>query len=120
MTFDEAFNMAMIGELPADAPEWELKDNKGWTVAHRAAQNGVLPDDFDRWELELEYGYTVAHAAAVRGILPVAYNDLDRADRYGRTVRDMLQHSKGYEFALVACYKNSQLEKCNHNQTRGK
>jgi hypothetical protein len=50
---------ADTGCLPKGFNCWDWADDKGWTVAHEAANHRKLPEDFDRWELEKE-GKTVA------------------------------------------------------------
>jgi hypothetical protein len=75
--------------VEAGRDEWgRVVGDRGWTLAHKAAEAGSLPPDFDRWDIANDYGWTVAHVAAEVGTLPPDFNRWDLADNYGRTVVD--------------------------------
>jgi hypothetical protein len=46
-----------------------LKNDDGWTVAHRMAKNGYMFEDPEIWKLEDNMGWTVAHWMAHKGYI---------------------------------------------------
>lgn len=78
-------------ELGPDAPEWEVVDGSGWTVAHYAVSRRGLPDGFNKWDLADRKGWSVAHEAASYGKLPAGFAEWNNipADEKGRKVIDI-------------------------------
>lgn len=74
--------------------EWEVSDDDGWSLAHKAAIMGALPLDFDYWDIEDDRGYTVAHAAASVGALPSTFTQWSLLDKQGNTVAHTAAYNK--------------------------
>ncbi len=81
-----AHKAAMHGMLPPDFDQWELVDNEGWTVAHEAACQTPIHGGVTQWTLADPSDFTVAHAAAEYGHLPDDFTDWSMADKNGCTV----------------------------------
>jgi hypothetical protein len=89
MSVGEMFVAAMCGSLPRSFAAWDTAGERGWTIAHQAAQYGNLPADFDKWSLATQNGETVAHIAAKYGNLPNQFADWHLADGFGETVAEI-------------------------------
>ena len=55
----ELFKQAKNGTLCDRFSEWELCDEKGWTIAHEAAKYNNLPENFNQYYLSDNDGTTV-------------------------------------------------------------
>jgi hypothetical protein len=77
--------------LGPDAPEWEIVDGSGWTVAHYAVSRCGLPEGFNKWDMTDRKGWSVAHEAAAYGRLPEGFAEWNNipADDKGRKVIDV-------------------------------
>jgi hypothetical protein len=64
-------------------------------VAHEAARNGTLPEGFKEWALADQKGWTVAHEAAQSGIMGngMPRECLEWKDFNGVSVREILANS---------------------------
>jgi hypothetical protein len=86
-----AHRAALHGHLPASFSQWSIVDeHSGQTVAHVAVMCGWLPADFDQWGLTDDDGWTVAHEAAHYGRLPVSFSQWSLNDSRGLTVLGQL------------------------------
>jgi hypothetical protein len=87
--YDEYRKEAVAGTLsvlgPPDFSQWALADNRGWTVAHAAANANKLPSDFSQWDLADKSGWTVAHEAVRHGqqLPPSSFSQWPMADDRG-------------------------------------
>lgn len=77
--------------LPPDAPEWEIVDGAGWSVAHYAVSRRGLPEGFSKWDMVDRKGWSVAHEAAAYDKLPEGFAEWNNipADEKGRKVIDV-------------------------------
>lgn len=87
--------------LPPDAPEWEIADGAGWTVAHYAAGHRGLPEGFNKWDMADRKGWSVAHEAAAYDRLPADFKDWGLVDERGRKVIDVAKEYGHDPFARV-------------------
>ena len=90
-------------ELGPDAPEWEIVDGAGWSVAHYAAGRQGLPEGFTKWDMADRKGWSVAHEAAAYGKLPEGFAEWNNipADEKGRKVIDVVIEYGHDPFARV-------------------
>ena len=74
--------------LPENFNDWELKsETYGWTVAHYAMQYLVPPHIMDiPYHIKDKRGITVAHVAAERGFLKLDFTDWHLKDKKGWTI----------------------------------
>lgn len=77
--------------LGPDAPEWEIVDGAGWSLAHYAVSRCGLPEGFSKWDMADRKGWSVAHEAAAYGKLPEGFAEWNNipADEKGRKVIDV-------------------------------
>lgn len=97
--------------LPVNFDNWNLKDQRGYSIAHIAAKRGILPNNFTDWIISDNDGWTVAHEAAKYGHLPPHFKLWDLKDNNYKTVKEVYNERKAIDMSGDLIFRYASLRK---------